>query len=356
MPKYSVISPVYNTSEYLRPFIDSVIGQTFADFELILVDDGSTDNSLDICREYAGRDSRVKVLTQKNQGAGFARNNGIEHALGDYLIFFDSDDYADVTALEVIDSALNDKKTDLLIFGAYEVIDTKKGAEVSPGRAAQPTEVYTRQECRELFGSLLFSSVLNPPWNKVYSRDMIERHCIRFADTRRAQDAFFNMDYFCRIDSLRVIGDRLYYYREVSQATVWKKYPKDIYLIDIRYNARVKELLEEFGCYDGENRKQADKWFFNSVARGAGLFRNPRWKLSSSEKYEYVEQIITHPYNRERAQTAWTPDARTEQIKQRILNADVKGMMKDVLRDARRDSAYELYCRTLRRALKRGKA
>ena len=102
MPKYSIISPVYNTSEYLEQFIKSVLCQSYSDFELILVDDGSTDNSLDICNRYAEKDLRIRVLTQNNLGAGPARNNGIKNAYGDYLFFFDSDDWVDSFSLESI--------------------------------------------------------------------------------------------------------------------------------------------------------------------------------------------------------------------------------------------------------------
>ena len=92
-PKVSVIIPVYNVEDYLRQCLDSVINQTLKDIEIICVDDGSTDNSLQIFREYEQKDSRVKVLTQKNQYAGVARNTGMNIARGHYYVFLDSDDF-----------------------------------------------------------------------------------------------------------------------------------------------------------------------------------------------------------------------------------------------------------------------
>lgn len=354
MPKFSVISPVYNTAAYLDKFIQSVMDQTFPDWELILVDDGSSDNSLEICRSAAAKDSRVVALTQKNQGSGFARNKGIEAATGEYLLFFDSDDWVDEKALEVLSELLK-TKTDLLIFGAHEVsVDADGEAHVTMGRIPKPVTLRTEQECRAAFGELIFNSILNPPWNKVYSRALVEQHHIRFADTRRAQDAFFNMDYFCHVQELRAVDNVLYYYREIVQANVWKKYPKEMYQIDIRYNERVRELLIRFGSYDGDNRTKADAWFLNSVARAASLYRNPRWKLSSREKYDYVHEIISHPYNRERAETAWATTNKTQAVKKRILEQDVKGMMRDIRAEARHTALYDFYCRTLRRVIKKG--
>ena len=98
--KVSVILPVYNVSEYLRQCMDSIVGQTLKDIEIICVDDGSTDDSLEILKEYEAKDKRVKVIEQKNAGAGAARNNGLAIATGEYLSFLDSDDFFEPDMLE----------------------------------------------------------------------------------------------------------------------------------------------------------------------------------------------------------------------------------------------------------------
>ena len=102
MPKVSVIIPVYNAEKYLRQCLDSVVNQTLREIEIICVDDGSTDGSLAILQEYAANDARIKVLTQKNQYAGVARNNGMAAAQGKYFAFLDADDYYDLNALMVM--------------------------------------------------------------------------------------------------------------------------------------------------------------------------------------------------------------------------------------------------------------
>ncbi len=100
MAKVSVIIPVYNVEPYLKQCMDSVVGQTLKDIEIICVDDGSTDGSLDILKEYATEDSRIQIIEQKNAGAGAARNNGMRHATGKYLSFLDSDDFFEPRMLE----------------------------------------------------------------------------------------------------------------------------------------------------------------------------------------------------------------------------------------------------------------
>ena len=116
MVEISVIIPVYNTEKYLRECLDSIINQTFKDIEIICINDGSTDNSLKILNEYQKLDSRVKIITQNNEGLSSARNTGLDNACGRYIYFIDSDDYLKNSALEKMYTLSEQKKLDLLIF------------------------------------------------------------------------------------------------------------------------------------------------------------------------------------------------------------------------------------------------
>ena len=102
MPKISIIVPVYKTETYLRQCIDSLINQTFQDIEIILVDDGSPDNSPAICDEYAAKDQRIKVIHKQNAGVSEARNSGIDAAKGDFLMFVDSDDWMEIDGCDIL--------------------------------------------------------------------------------------------------------------------------------------------------------------------------------------------------------------------------------------------------------------
>ena len=353
MPKFSIISPVFNSSAYLKEFFDSVLGQTFDNFELLMVDDGSTDGSLDMCKKYAEKDSRIKVLTQKNQGAGFARNKGIEIAKGDYLMFFDSDDWVDRRILDMVYHVLSEHDTDLLIYGAEEVVFSKENKEEYrvPTIPAQ-LDLNTERECRDVFCDLIFTSIINVPWNKVYKKEIVEKYIVRFADTRRGQDAFFNMDYYRRIHNLYAVQDVLYYYRSNDQQKLWKKFPKDSYKTDIKYDAYMVDIFTEFGIYDGEQRKKIDTLFYNSVFRTAGFCRNPLWGLSRLEKIDYIRLILTNKYNKQRAKEAWTSDEKTRKIQQRIIASDAEGMLKDIYQEVRWKKMYGFYYNSIRRIIK----
>ena len=120
----SVIIPVYNVEEYLRECIDSVLNQTFSDFEVILVNDGSTDSSGEICDEYVEKDERVTVIHQKNGGLSVARNIGLSEANGKYVYFLDSDDYISENALATLLNIAENDSSDIVFFDAVSFTDT----------------------------------------------------------------------------------------------------------------------------------------------------------------------------------------------------------------------------------------
>lgn len=120
MPKFSIIIPVYNVEKYIKKCLDSVFSQSYKDYEVIIINDGSTDKSMDIAKEY-----NVKIINQKNKGQSAARNNGIKHATGDYLIFLDSDDYWEKDLLKELNKSLKNKP-DVIRFQINEVYDDGK--------------------------------------------------------------------------------------------------------------------------------------------------------------------------------------------------------------------------------------
>ena len=111
----SIIVPIYNVEKYLRQCLDSIMNQTYRNFECLLINDGSSDNSEDICREYVSKDSRFRYFEKENGGVSSARNLGIEHSKGEYITFIDSDDWVDSDYLEVLYNSLVDERADIAI-------------------------------------------------------------------------------------------------------------------------------------------------------------------------------------------------------------------------------------------------
>lgn len=190
-PMVSIIVPVYNAEKYLKQCINSILAQTVSDFELICVDDGSTDNSLNILKKYQKKDKRIQVYAQKNQYAGIARNNGLSHANGKYVLFLDSDDFFENTLIEKTVALANMHSADLVLFGA-DIYDQSTG-KYSPASWELNMEYMPKKKVfnKEDIPEKIFQVVGSGPCNKLYRRSFIEEHMLRFPDLRNSEDVPF---------------------------------------------------------------------------------------------------------------------------------------------------------------------
>lgn len=205
-PAISVIVPVYNSSQTLRRCLESLLSQTFRDFELILVDDGSTDASLSVCREYEASDSRVKVLAQANRGVSSARNLGLENAVGDYVAFCDSDDMVRESWLAAMNAVAG--KAGLVVSG-YDMYypDKDEWRTYTLGH----TEIFTDDD--ELMETLLKERLLQFVWNKLFSLKVIRENSLRFDETFSVfEDEYFVLNYIRCIRTVICIPEHDYRY------------------------------------------------------------------------------------------------------------------------------------------------
>lgn len=199
MPKVSIIIPVYNVEDYLIKCIDSVLNQTLKDFELILVNDGSTDDSLAICKKYQLVDKRIILLDQANQGSSVARNNGLNIARGQYISFIDSDDYIDENFLKDNIEILDSENADMILFGYFEI-----------SRKTYNEKLYSNsQSTKDIIEGLFTRKIAPAPWNKIYKREIFEN--LRFKEGIRHQD-FYILPFV--VDKCRkiVYNNKAYYY------------------------------------------------------------------------------------------------------------------------------------------------
>ena len=244
-PYISVVVPVYNASKYLHQCVDSLINQTLKNIELIFVDDGSTDNSLNILKEYAARDSRIMILEQKNQYAGVARNNGMKHASGKYIIFLDSDDFFELNMLEELYTAAENNQTDIVIFGFYGYDDVTGSTELTPIPEA-PSEVFTPEE----LGADLFAVCDVIPWNKLFLREFVLDENITFQSLKNSNDAFFSRISVSVAKRLFYQKKRYVHYRYNNQNSLQGSRESAILCFGEAY-CKIKEELINRGIYEG---------------------------------------------------------------------------------------------------------
>lgn len=298
MPKLSVIMPVYNSEKFLKRSIESVLNQTFKDLELILVNDGSIDNSLSICKEYEKKDNRVIVIDKQNEGAGPTRNKGIEIATGEYLAFPDSDDWLDLDCYKICIERLEKNNSDLLVFGVKtHVYDDKKSLVTKVIEEKAGAIVYkTWQDCRRNWIDLRNSCDADAPWNKIYKHSIIREFNIRYPDMRRMQDGVFNMRYFDKISSVEVIEDCLFNRTWHSDEFQNKKMPKNLLECLIQYHETAISCIKKWGICESEARKHFDNMYIETVNTIIFTYKpkSDRFK----EIYKYIKNVNNNEYTK----------------------------------------------------------
>lgn len=203
--RYSVIIPVYNAEGTLRRCLDSLVGQQFSDYELLLINDGSTDGSDAICREYANTYSCVRYFAKENGGVSSARNLGLEKAEGEYILFVDSDDYVSQDYFALLSHTLESNAVDLLMFGYRNFGGVS--TEWDTGEFYEDAETGIAKQISSVMQQYLFSSL----WSKAFKRQIIERYNIRFAnDLAIGEDQTFIFTFAMHIRSIGSIGNHLY--------------------------------------------------------------------------------------------------------------------------------------------------
>lgn len=201
--KYSVIIPVYNSESTLNKCVDSVLGQTYSNFELILVDDGSRDQSGQIIDEYAHKDNRVIAVHKENGGVSSARNKGIDIATGDYIAFIDSDDWIDSNYLE----SFNSSDADCIVSG-FKLIENG----IFKESFSLNNLIYNGNEIANFCINNINLSLL-VPWSKAFRRFLISEHSLKFdCDINFGEDTLFNFEFISQAATLQSISACAYHY------------------------------------------------------------------------------------------------------------------------------------------------
>ncbi len=218
MPDVSIIVPIYNTEKYLKRCINSILSQSFKDFELLLIDDGSTDGSLGIMKEYKEYDKRVRIFSNKNQGPALTRNFGIDMAKSNYLMFIDSDDYIDQGYIADYFKAVSQSNVDIAIGGYKRVIGEKT--------------TYTLRLKQGEFSKY----VVTGPVCRIIKKEFLNYNNIRFLDTNSSEDVYFNLMIYNKTEKIKIIdnvGYNYFYNANSLSNTAHKGFKKDIRIIEL---------------------------------------------------------------------------------------------------------------------------
>lgn len=240
-PLISVIIPVYNMERYLSRAVDSVISQSYKNLEIILVDDGSTDRSPEICDMYGKTDSRVKVIHKENGGLSSARNAGIDASSGEYISFVDSDDFVNINFISMLFNSCIKEGTDIAICNYKKVFF--RGRDKACEKKS-PTEIISGEEAALEIVDLDAGTYI-PAWNKLYKREVFGD--IRYPDGKYSEDFYISYKLLSNADKVSIIDEKLYGYVQRKESIIHSR--DDI----SQYNF---EALEEFDNYLKENVKE----------------------------------------------------------------------------------------------------
>lgn len=255
LPKVSVIIPVFNVEKYISECLYSVINQTLQDIEIILIDDGSTDKSMEIIRDFASYDDRITILQQENQGAGAARNKGLEIARGEYLSFLDSDDFFELTMLEQTYNKAKETDVDIVVFNYLNYNQSTNKFVPILRQPPKTKDIFSYKDIpNHIFGGLHHNA-----WSKLYKTEFVKSNNIKFQHLFRVNDIFFVHTSIVLAKSITYINKHLAYYRigmkDNSQSTLYK-HPLSFYEAEIAIFKR----LNEVGVY-----QDVEKSFLNCL-------------------------------------------------------------------------------------------
>lgn len=269
MPKISIIVPVYKAEACLKKCVDSALSQSYADVEVILVDDGSPDRSGEMCDSFAAGDPRVQVLHQANSGVSAARNSGIATASGEYILFLDSDDYLEADACKKLIGALMKCGADIAACGSYSV--SQNGTKI-PVPFFLPAGSYDR---RDIMEEIVRPMVVDRTseraldgfiWRYLFSRSIIISNGISF-EGAYLEDEIFLLEYLCCASSLTVIQEYLYnYYNNPESAT--KRYMRNFEEIFLGFFEAKNRLIQKFDIVGVSGWENSTLWAGILIAVG----------------------------------------------------------------------------------------
>ncbi len=288
MPLISIIVPVYKVEKVLHYCVESILNQTFRDFELILVDDGSPDNSGKICDEYSAIDNRVMVIHKENGGVSSARNIGIQVAIGEFICFVDSDDYIDKRYLECLITSKNSFINYDNIWIKFQIVDNYKCSSIFE-QSKISNEIYSVRDIMTLHEKWLDAG----PVCKLYSREIIINNNLKFDESiSLGEDLIFNFEYLDCTNGRIVIADcSLYNYMHSSGDSLSNKYYDNLLGIYNKLNSFMYKYISKWNCDEEQFGKYYSSCFFKYEVIMKNTFHRDN-QLCRKQKFQYNNAIL----------------------------------------------------------------
>lgn len=288
----SIIVPVYNVSKYIERGLNCILAQTYLDYEIIIIDDGSTDDSGYICDFYAQQYKNISVYHTTNNGPGAARNFGLSKATGEYIYFFDIDDEISKDALSYSVNELKNCNADLLIFG-YQSIDSVTGEKYIVRFPEQETK--TIEEFRLYFYDEFLNKSNGFLWNKIYRKKVLDENNIHIPDLRYQEDTVFNLSCFRFISNVKFTSKVLYTYYQKEKSVL---YPDLFAMIQIIHKSYEKLIIDDWRINDSDVKLKLELKAFNGIVYSlfciAKTSNNPKTEFLRIEESAFTRKHLNN--------------------------------------------------------------
>lgn len=292
MPKISIILPVYNVENYITKSIQSVLNQTYENFELLVIDDGSPDKSMEAAEQF--EDARIKVFHKKNGGLSDARNFGLERALGEYIYFMDSDDWIEPTLLAFSLEAIEKFECDFIIFGYHLDRESLKGDLLSTKAIKHESTVFIKEENNLNFKDNTLG-LLGYAWNKFYKTSFLNNNSLRFIKgISLVEDILFNTKVYGLTNKIVFIENALYHYIDRPATSLIKTFHKNSFELKVRRNLAINGFLREWQTEESLKREVLAHSIVSGIrycVNNLFAFKN---NLSFKEKLNYLNEMLHH--------------------------------------------------------------
>lgn len=296
----SVLMPVYNGEKYLEETVSSILNQSYKEFELIIINDGSSDNTKIICDNLVKNYSRIKVIHKDNTGVSNTRNIALDNAKGEYITFVDSDDLIHKDYLKKLINEEFKNNSDLIVCGFVERKISNRNEIKDSNKIYKPYDFVEINKMQDSILDFVNSGLLNPLWNKLYKKHIIIENNIRFKeDVKTGEDFIFNLQYISFIKNISFIDEALYYYIRRNNNSITYQYIDDMYYKGIEIHELLEKFLNKMNFYNNKNKYILyGNHIMGVFSAFLNLYHND-CKMSYKEKKAYVNKIINRDYVRE---------------------------------------------------------
>lgn len=286
----SIITPVYNNEEFLKNSIESVINQSDENWELILVNDGSTDNTGEICDEYSQKDRRIKVEHIPNAGPANARNIGVQKANGTYCIFLDSDDLLESEAIKTLKDEVLREEFDIVFYGYFNDVYDNETIVNSIKYTLEPSKYHNNEDFKKVYQNIDEKGFSHPSWNKMFRTSFLKENDITFPyGIFISEDYLFNLKAYSCAEKILILEEKLYHYTSRSSGSITTSF-------------RLNKIKDIESVYE-KSYSMVEKWipsrinninneFISNISVYINSLYNEDCSLSENKKKDIVSSIV----------------------------------------------------------------